>query len=198
MRIKVYSFAVLILCLQFLPGAAQEFPATASLVYPGLDGKLVYAPDSLGNKIPDFSNAGYKGGGVSIPMVPVKATVWPVPGDNSDHLQKVIDSVSALPLDAFGFRGAILLKLGEYNLEKPITIKASGVVLRGEGMNDIGTILIGKTPKVAPGQPAARGGRPALINISGSTGIKLQDETKQNITDTYVPVGCSQFYSYIC
>ena len=27
-------------------------------VYPGIDGKLVYAPDSLGNIIPDFSNAG--------------------------------------------------------------------------------------------------------------------------------------------
>ncbi|NMB51455.1 MAG: hypothetical protein GX999_03925, partial [Bacteroidales bacterium] len=41
----------------------EDIPPTTSLVYPGPDGKLVYVPDSLGNRIPDFSNAGYKGGG---------------------------------------------------------------------------------------------------------------------------------------
>src|SRR5690606_189872 len=123
---------------------AQDIPPTTSLVYPGVDGKLVYVPDSLGNKIPDFSNAGYKGGGVPIPMVPIKATVWPVLGDNADRIQKVIDSVSKLTPDAHGFRGAILLKMGYYDLKKPLYIKASGVVLRGEGMGETGTILIGK------------------------------------------------------
>jgi len=126
-------------------------------------------------------------------MVQPKVTVWPVPGDNSDHLQKVIDSVSALPLDAFGFRGAILLKMGEYNLEKPIYIKVSGIVLRGEGMSDIGTILIGKIPKQTAGQGPGRGGRPALINISGDSAIKVLEETKQTITDKYVPVGARSF-----
>ena len=193
MRIRNYSIAALFFCINFLSGNAQDIPPTTSLVYPGADGKLVYVADSLGNKIPDFSNAGYKAGGVPIPIVQPKATVWPVPGDNSDHLQKIIDSVSALPLDAFGFRGAILLKMGEYNLEKPIYIKASGIVLRGEGMSDIGTILIGKIPKQAPGQAPGRGGRPALINISGDSAIKVLEETKQTITDKYVPVGAKSF-----
>ena len=40
-----------------------------------------------------------------------------------------------------------MLKMGLYELEKPIYIKTSGVVLRGEGMSDTGTILIGVTPK---------------------------------------------------
>jgi len=31
-----------------------------TLVYPGTDGKRIYIADSLGNKIPDFSNAAYK------------------------------------------------------------------------------------------------------------------------------------------
>src|SRR3982751_25123 len=144
---------------------AQDIAPYTSLVYPGGDGKLVYISDSLGNKIPDFSNAGYKGGGVAIPFVQTKATVWPILGDNSDLLQKIIDSISALTPDASGFRGAILLKHGEYNLEKPISIKASGVVLRGEGMSDIGTILIGKIPRQTQGQGGGRGGRPALVNI---------------------------------
>jgi hypothetical protein len=193
MRIKIYPIAAFVFCVAFFSANAQDISPTTSLVYPGVDGKLVYIADSLGNKIPDFSNAGYKGGGIPIPVVQPKAIVWPVPGDNSDHLQKIIDSVSALPLDAFGFRGAILLKMGEYNLEKPITIKASGVVLRGEGKGDIGTILIGKTPKQTPGQGPGRGGRPALIAIAGSTGIKIQEDTKQTITDDYVPVGAASF-----
>ncbi|MDR2911666.1 MAG: hypothetical protein LBV47_09965 [Bacteroidales bacterium] len=164
---------------------AEDIPPTASLVYPGTDGKLVYVADSLGNTIPDFSNAGYKGGGVPIPNVAIKETVWPVPGDNSDNIQSAIDRVSALPLDASGFRGTVLLKMGTYILNKPLTIKASGVVLRGEGMNDIGTILIGKIPT-----ERTRGG---LVNISGDSGIKLMEETRQAITDNYVPVGAHSF-----
>jgi hypothetical protein len=193
MCIKICSITVLVFSISISSGNAQDIPPTTSLVYPGADGKLVYVSDSSGNKIPDFSNAGYKGGGVPIPHVQIKAIVWPVPGDNSEHLQKVIDSVSALPPDALGFRGTILLKMGEYNLEKPITIKASGIVLRGEGMSDIGTILIGRTIKPVQGQTTGRGGRPALINIAGGVAIKPLEETKQLITDKYVPVGARNF-----
>ncbi len=194
MYIKIRSILALAFSINIFCVKAQDIPPTTSLVYPGVDGKLVYVADSLGNKIPDFSNAGYKGGGVSIPLVPIKAIVWPVPGDNSDHLQKVIDSVSALPFDvSSGFRGTILLKMGEYNLEKPLYIRASGIVLRGEGMSDIGTILIGKTEKEKAVQGRGRRGRPALINIAGDAGIKLQEDTKQVITDKYVPVGSVTF-----
>jgi hypothetical protein len=173
--------------------AAQDIPPTTSLVYPGVDGKLVYVADSLGNKIPDFSNAGYKGGGVAIPYIPVKATLWPVPGDNSSTIQKAIDSVSALPMDSYGFRGTVLLKLGLYELNSPLYIKTSGVILRGEGMSDIGTILFGKTPKEAPAAGRGRGGRPALVNIIGDSAVKILEETKQTITDKYVPVGARSF-----
>ena len=141
MRIRNYSIAVLFSSFAFGSANAQDIAPTTSLVYPGAGGKLVYVPDSLGNKIPDFSNAGYKGGGVAIPYVTIKETVWPVRGDNSTNIQAAIDRVSSLPLDASGFRGTVLLKMGYYNLEKPLYIKASGVVLRGEGMGETGTIL---------------------------------------------------------
>ena len=193
MRIKTYSIAAFLFCISTASGKAQDMLPTTTKVYPGVDGKLVYVADSLGNRIPDFSNAGYKGGGVPIPHVQPKATVWPVAGDNSEQLQKIIDSVSALPVDGSGFRGAILLKMGHYPLEKPLYIKASGVVLRGEGKNDIGTVLIGKTPKERPAQGPGRGGRAALINISGEAGVKPLEETKQVITDKYVPVGAVSF-----
>ena len=206
MKIFVFSFVVLMLFINGIAGKPdnqvsvntdnpvlgsniqfQDIPPTTSLVYPGTNGRLVYVADSLGNKIPDFSNAGYKGGGVPIPYVAIKKIVWPVMGDNSVNIQAAIDSVSALPPDASGFRGAVLLKMGEYELEKPIYIKASGVVLRGEGMSDIGTILIGKIPKE---RQASRGG---LININGTSAIAPQEETKQIITDKYVPVGARSF-----
>jgi len=192
MRIRVCSNAALLICIGIVM-KAQDIPPATSLVYPGVDGKLVYVADSLGNKIPDFSNAGYKGGGVAIPYVPIKATVWPVPGDNTPVIQKIIDSVSALPADSYGFRGAILLKMGYYELLSPLYIRASGVVLRGEGMSDIGTILFGKTPDVTPEPGRRRGPRPALVNILGDSAITILEDTKQTITDTYVPVGTRSF-----
>ncbi len=188
MRIKIYSLSALIYFFSVLFCIAQDLLPTTSLVYPGTDGKLVYIADSLGNKIPDFSNAGYKGGGVPIPYVAVKETVWPVLGDNSATIQAAIDKVSALPLDASGFRGAVLLKMGTYPLDKPLYIKASGVVLRGEGSSDIGTILIGRIPK-----EKQTFGRAGLVNIAGATGITIMEETKQLITDKYVPVGARSF-----
>ena len=108
MKSAKFYFVLIILFASIVALKAQDLPPTTSLVYPGTDGKLVYVTDSLGNKIPDFSNAGYKGGGVSIPYVAVKETVWPVLGDNADNIQAAIDRVSALPLDVNGFRGAVL------------------------------------------------------------------------------------------
>jgi hypothetical protein len=188
MKNSFNSFAVFVFLLNAFLAKAQDIPPTTSLVYPGTNGRLVYISDSLGNLIPDFSNAGYKGGGVPIPYVAIRETIWPVPGDNSGNIQAAIDRVSSVPLDASGFRGAVLLKMGTYELEKPINIKASGVVLRGEGMSDIGTILIGKIPKDR--QTYGRGG---LINVSGGSALAPQEDTKQIITDKYVPVGARSF-----
>jgi len=187
MKLIKYSFVLLILFVSRLVLSAQDLPPSTTLVYPGTNGKLVYIADSLGNKIPDFSNAGYKGGGVAIPYVAIKETVWPTLGDNSVNIQAAIDRVSAMTPDASGFRGAVLLKMGTYNLEKPIYIKTSGIILRGEGMSDIGTILIGKLQKEGQGRSRA-----ALVNFEG-TALKTQEESKQIITDKYVPVGQQSF-----
>ena len=155
----------------------QDLAPTVSKVYPGPDGKLVYVPDEQGNTILDSSHAGYGGGGVPIPTVPVKETIWPVAGDNTEHVQAAIDRISALPLDKYGFRGALVLRAGYYRMATPITIKASGVVLRGEGMGDTGTILIGtgtgrRPPCPVPAPPAvpARRRRPGAAAAGGGGG----------------------------
>ena len=115
----------------------------------------MYVPDEQGNTILDSSHAGYGGGGVPIPTVPVKETIWPVAGDNTANVQAAIDKVSALPLDRNGFRGAVLLRAGYYRMATPLRVQASGVVLRGEGMGDTGTVLIG-TARAARPRPAVR------------------------------------------
>ncbi len=56
-------------------------------------------------------------------------------------IQAAIDRVSALTPDANGFRGAVLLKKGVYLVEGSLYIRASGVVLRGEGNGVDGTVL---------------------------------------------------------
>ncbi len=177
--------------LAFAPAAiageqAADLPPTASRVFPGADGKLVYTADEQGNLIPDFSHAGYGGGGRPIPTVPVRETVWPVAGDNVANLQGAIDRVSALPQDKNGFRGAVLVKMGYYKLATPLRIQTSGVVLRGESISDTGTILIGT------GNPRSSGsgrGMPTLVQIAGKSAWTALDDTKQPVMDDYVPVG---------
>jgi hypothetical protein len=170
----------------------DDLAPTVSRVYPGSDGKLVYVPDEQGNTISDCSHAGYGGGGTPIPAVPVKETVWPVAGDNTENVQAAIDKVSALPLDKSGFRGAVLLRAGYYKMATPVKIQASGVVLRGEGMGDTGTILIGTgTGRTGAGDGRGRGmgGQPTLVRIAGASGWTTKDDTRQIVADDYVPVG---------
>jgi hypothetical protein len=182
----------------FLPRPQlQDLAPTASRVYPGFDNKLAYIPDEQGNTIIDSSHAGFGGGGVAIPTVPVRETVWPVVGDNTENIQAAIDRISSRPLDSGGFRGAVVLKAGYYRMATPVKIQASGVVLRGEGMGDTGTILIGTgTGRAAAGGAAGGGGggnAGTLVLVGGTSGVTTKNDTKQTVTDDYVPVGARSF-----
>jgi len=110
---------------------AQEWQS--QIVYYGSNGKLNYKSDSDGNKIPDFSYAGYKNGETGIPIIPVVKTIEPVLGDNTSHIQNAINEVASLPIDANGFRGTLLLKAGIYRVYGTINLNESGIILRGEG-----------------------------------------------------------------
>jgi hypothetical protein len=171
---------------------AQDLAPAVSRVYPGVDNKLVYVPDDQGNIIHDASHAGYAGGGVGIPTVPVRETIWPVAGDNTQNIQTAVDKVAARQPDAFGFRGAVLLRAGYYRMATPVRIQASGVVLRGEGMGDTGTILIGTGTGRAGGGPGG-GGQGTLVTIAGASGVTPKEDTRQTVADDYVPVGARTF-----
>ena len=117
--------------------------STSKWVYPGRDGKLIYKTTSRGDRIMDFSTAGYRGGGVPLPDVPVKKTIQPDGApDDTAMIQAAIDEVSALPLEN-GFRGALVLAPGTYTCSNALVISASGVVLRGSGTNDSTILMAG-------------------------------------------------------
>jgi hypothetical protein len=182
------------------------------LVYPGPDGHLTYVPDAQGNVIPDFSNVGYMSGVVPLsgtagtPEVPVKATVKPPAGgaDAGASIQAAIDLVSKLPVDANGFRGAVLLKAGEYRIAGQVRISASGVVLRGEGTRPTGTILraTGTARRYDPLHPYVDGLVQLEGAVPGGASWRGGDDftqlavagTEHNLTDDYVPVGARSFH----
>ena len=143
-------------------------------------GRLVYKPLATGDKIMDFSHAGYMGGGVRIPSPGVSITVSARPGDNTDAIQQAIDEVAKKKLSN-GFRGTVLLKPGMYNCERPIQIRESGIVLRGSGSGENGTVLN------STGKPHA------AIVVRGSVATQPVGNMVK-VTDKYVPSGSYSFH----
>lgn len=145
-----------------------------------------YANEGQSKKLhilPDFSYAGYKMGGVAIPTLPVRVTLSPGTGDALARIQAAIDKVSQRSPDTQGFRGAVLLKKGTYNVSDTLRIRTSGVVLRGEGQGKSGTILV-----------ATKRSQHDLIQIVGAgSGFGEVKNTRVAITSQVVPVGASHF-----
>lgn len=156
---------------------------TSSLVTVGTNGHLVYTPDANGNIVPDFSAVGYRNSEAPIPTVGVVLTVNPVAGDNLANVQNAINQVAAMPLDANGFRGAILFTAGTYNISDTVTISASGIVLRGVGSTVNETVFI-----------ATKTSQHILFDFIGPSGTAYNsaNSTRKDITDLYVPIGTKQ------
>jgi hypothetical protein len=110
-------------------------PWQSELVKMDENGKLSYFSDDFGYNIPDFSAAGYRGGGVALPEVPVVKTITALSGDNTQHIQSALNEVGNLPL-VNGIRGALLLKAGLYPVSGILYVNKAGVVIRGEGDGD--------------------------------------------------------------
>jgi len=168
----------LILVIFFCLPGAPGFGASAQWVHYDANGNLVYFSDDLGNRLADFSYAGYHGGGVALPVLTVKQTVTPSGGDDTASIQSAINAVAALTPDANGFRGAVLLKAGNYNISGRINVNANGIVLRGEGNTTSGTVL--KVSKASA----------EVIYVAGSGGRTLTGSSV-SITDTYVPLAAT-------
>lgn len=158
----------------------QKKPKRASPVAPAEDGRLAYAPDSLANRIVDFSYAGYMAGAQAIPDAPIRVTVPAREGDATARIQAAIDYVGGLPLNANGLRGAVLLGAGTHRVLSGVVMRKSGVVVRGVGMGEGGTVLLGDGRT-----------RETVIRVVGQDNVVLKP--KLRITDAYVPVNAMQF-----
>ncbi len=177
-RIWLAARWCLVAVLAAVCATAEAQPAA---VREGAGGRLIYERDQRGNRIPDFSHCGYAGADAEIPDVPVRVTVAPADGDDGERIQAAIDQVAGLPVGADGFRGAVLLAAGQYEVAGQLRIAASGVVLRGSGGGDGGTTL------VATGQD-----RRALVRIVGADDRRLDRAKTIRVVDEYAPVGAEK------
>jgi hypothetical protein len=150
--------------------------ADSQWVHIDSDGKLIYKTTDRGDRIMEFSAAGYGGGGVKLPDVAILKTVAPAgTDDDAKVIQAAIDEVGSNPLRD-NFRGAVLLKPGVYTCQKPISIKASGLVLRGSDGTTLK--LIGKHAAIVVGTKEPP--KPVAKWIE--------------MTDNYVPSGAITFH----
>ena len=193
---RKYTF-VLVLEMTFIVLALHAQTPSGGWVHVNADGRLAYQSDARGNHIPDFSSVGYCGGGVAIPDLPVRATIEPSGGDAGARIQAAIDQVAKLPVDAEGRRGAVLLKKGRYPIQGTLHLHAGGIVLRGEGNDDNGTVLIATGAKQR--SLIVVGGKEERLsededNAAVPPSVAMNKKLSHRITDNYVPVGARQFH----
>lgn len=163
------------------------------LVSMGVDGRLVYKPYSdKGDLIMDWSHCGYERSEVPIPDVPVVVTLrplsedvhpsgnmrYPMGSDNREEIQAAINRAAIMKPGAHGFKGAVLLKKGTYYINGSLFVEP-GVVLRGEGDGEDGSVLIFNT---------SDGGNAIVVEGGGPVEV-LEKSKKVRITQDYVPSG---------
>lgn len=164
---------------------AEDSIWQSELVRVDKSGKLHYSKDAKGNQLPDFSSAGYGGGGIELPYVPVEKTISALKGDNTLHIQKAIDEVGALALRQ-GKPATLLLKAGLYEIKGSIHINHAGVVVRGEGdgVDPAHSTILFSTDSTSS--------KRTLVYIGNSKAKNswyYKAGKKITITDEYVPVG---------
>lgn len=166
--------------------------ADAPLVAPGSNGRLHYGMyrerggTQARHIVPDFSRAGYRGGGVALPApasLPVRVVLAPsAGGDDHARIQQAIDTVSARTPDARGMRGVVLLTRGRYTVSNGLVIRSGGVVLRGEGRGSNGTII----------RSTYTGRQGRIIEVGNREPSRLVDTAglpSSTISAAFVPVG---------
>jgi len=178
-RTTCFLAGCLLITLSALAQKAPKAPKPAPPVAEGKDGKLVYAPDASGDRIPDFSYCGYMASEKAIPNGPVKVVVPVKNGDATLRIQSAINYVASLQPDKNGIRGAVLLEKGKYDVLGSLTINTSGVILRGSGTALDGSVMV-----------AGGTDRATFIRVLGKKDQKVSKPVK--ITNAYVPVNANQ------
>jgi len=132
--------------------------------------RLLWTADERGNRIPDFSNSGYRGADAPLPDVKAVAGLKPESGDATARIQ------AALEATARRGGGALVLSRGTYEVSGVLRVPG-GVVLRGEGQGADGTILL-----------ATGTNKRTLITVGAPARLELERDVRR-VKDDYVPVG---------
>lgn len=193
---RIQSPGTIALLIAFLVNGWLTQPTIAAesqWVTTGTQGRLIYVPDAEGDRVLDFSNVGYRGQGTTLIPSNVSNVVnlSPVAGDDTASIQAAINQVSALPVGPDGYRGAVFLQPGTYDIDSQLEIRASGVVLRGAGRGVDETILHGRNPLIATGNDETPNQRP-LIRVYGS-GSRTNVGSTISMIDKVVPAGSRSF-----
>ncbi|PVI02838.1 hypothetical protein DM02DRAFT_508527, partial [Periconia macrospinosa] len=142
-----------------------------------------------GDRLPDFSFAGYRQSEVPLPDLnsPATKTISSGSGDQSSAIQAALDAVYKKG------GGVVHLKAGTYALSTPLVIQ-NGTVLRGDGIGK--TILTVKDLKqdvITMGKTTGKEKRGASVDItdkyvpSGTDMVQVSDPSKFKIgMDVYV------------
>ncbi|MBQ6063403.1 MAG: pectate lyase [Prevotella sp.] len=128
----------------------------------------------------DYSTCGYHASERTIPNVPVVAFVEWQEGDCSPIIQQAIDQVAKTKVKANGIRGAILLGEGTFQIDQPLRITASGIIIRGMGRE--------KTTLVKHGVD-----RGALIYVEGTRAKEVPNSDTLYIINDKLTAGSMTF-----
>ncbi|KAG0224868.1 hypothetical protein BGW42_004821 [Actinomortierella wolfii] len=194
---------------------ADFTPITVEAV-PYLPPPSDFPPDRWGNQIPNFSKVGYRKGHVPLPIAPVRVTLQPSNNETADdreRIQAAIDQVGSMPLQPFTLRdgsrvllrGAVLLKAGVYRVRGSLILNKDGVVLRGEGNSDNGTVLTatgrfvhdfihlnGLLDPATQGAPEYQATYGASRKMRPKNRYLTGDDYATDVSNEYIPVGTTR------
>ncbi|KAF9187864.1 hypothetical protein BGZ50_001720 [Haplosporangium sp. Z 11] len=173
------------------PYSKIVYPTTAS----DPDSPLSYvAYNHQGDRIIDFSMVGWNEGNTGLPdpkqQVPVIEQLFPRPeadsdadqGDDTNRIQRALNRVAENTRDTVGSTtvvptGALVLARGVYRISRPLKIRDSGILFRGDPT--------GGSRIVCQWEPT---GPRYAIEIEGQAD-RILEETRIPIVTDYTPVG---------
>lgn len=187
---KSLYFKVIILIIISLT-KANLFSQTSNLLTNEFSNSpLGYLENERGDKIIDFSYAGYKGSGISLPEFDSVIdeediiTLTPNGVDDTLQIQNAINTISSQSINSNGFRGGVLLTSGVFYISDRVDISTGGIIIKGSG-GDIRsqhrTIIVDNSVNEWATFFVNPGGRP-----------QLESDSKE-IMDDYVAVGSFEF-----
>ncbi|MEQ9459328.1 MAG: hypothetical protein RIG82_00030 [Phycisphaeraceae bacterium] len=175
--------SMILLAAALLCPAGITQAAESQWAYPGPDGRLLYHTQPNGDRLPDHSAVGYLSNREPLPSIPTSVTVQPGAGDDTARIQAAIDQVAALPIGPDGYRGAVQLGPGEFQINNSVWITDSGIVLRGSGQQTTGGTILRATGTT----------QRDVIMVQGSGSWSRIASSEKPVIDKYVPVGATSF-----